>query len=123
MAKSEKKKGTRIATPVCGLVRNDRVVFLRVRRLSGGGVRAPRPTEGLGAVQHRRLVAFLRRSYHLEQEKFQIVRFLHAPEDGVVAALLALLDLPQLHAGVPSGGAEHGHEPLRGGEMAARAGG
>ena len=34
--------------------------------------------------------------YDLEQEKLEIVRLLHAPEDGVVGALLARFDLPNL---------------------------
>ena len=45
--------------------------------------------------------------YHLEEIELEIVRLLHAPEDGMVTALLPCLDLPQLHTGVPGGGAEH----------------
>ena len=36
--------GIRIATPACGLVRND--IFLRVRRVSSGGTHGCRPTRG-----------------------------------------------------------------------------
>ena len=36
-------------------------------------------------------------SHHLKNKEFQIVRLLHAPQDGVVGALLPCFDLPQLH--------------------------
>ena len=35
-------------------------------------------------------------SHHLKNKEFQIVRLLHAPQDGVVGALLPCFDLPQL---------------------------
>ena len=42
-------------------------------------------------------------SHHLEQEEFQVIGLLHAPQNGVVGALLPRLDLPQRHPGVPGG--------------------
>ena len=55
-------------------------------------------------------------SHHLEQPEFQVLRLLHAPEDGVIGALTVCLNLPELDMGVERGGPEHGDETvLRGG--------
>ena len=51
--------------------------------------------------------AVTERLNHLKQEKLQIVRLRHAPEDGVVGGLLAHFDLAQLAVSVLRGGAQH----------------
>ena len=56
---------------------------------------------------------------YLKQEKLQIIRLRHAPEDGVVGGLLADFDLAQLAVGVLGGGAEHLDEQLLGGKVGA----
>ena len=59
----------------------------------------------------------------LEEEEFEIIGFLHAPEDGVVSALLSHFNLPQLDAGVLGGAVEHLDEKLLRGEVRTGAGG
>ena len=63
------------------------------------------------------------RLYDLEQENLQILRLRYAPEDRMIRALTALLDLPQRHAGVLGRVEEHRAKELRGHEMRTGAGG
>ena len=62
-------------------------------------------------------------SNHLKQIEFQVIGLLHAPQNGVVAALLPGLDLPQLYPGILGRRAQHLQKQLLRGEVAAGAGG
>mgnify|MGYP007025138108 CR=1 FL=1 len=76
---------------------------------------APNVPAGLGTVKTC--------LHHLEEIEFEVTGLLHAPEDGVVAALLPGLDLPELDAGVFCRVVEHGDEFFLRGEVGAGAGG
>ena len=60
---------------------------------------------------------------YLEDEEIEVVALGHAPQNGMVAALLPGLDLPQLDPGVVGCVAEHFPEQLLCGEVTAGAGG
>ena len=117
--------------PVCGGVSCALPVADEAQRASGSGQNFKRPPQGsaeilgtaTGNCHHvqKCLVPEGTKSplYHLEDEKLQIIGLLHTPEDGMIGALLARFDLPQLHACVMGGAAEHFDEQLLAGKMAA----